>query len=218
VNIGETGGTERWVAAGRPVVPSLPVAGVASPILHVSQLASLLALEAPARLEVSRLAWDASAVLDAWLQLIRPLEFETLIAPTPSRGRSLRNLTVNVFHPFELLPVAFEEGRFEWDPTGDDEREAPLRSGDAVVGYANDRHLAWREWLLEREDDLLARDPQVASPRGSLTYADLLASQRWHAAFHYRQLLAFLESRGHDVSGAWSLATMRDLELPPEIF
>ena len=34
--------------------------------------------------------------------------------------RSLRNLTVNVFHPFELLPTAFDEGRFDWDPDLDD--------------------------------------------------------------------------------------------------
>ena len=194
-------------------MPSLLVGGVASPILHVSQLASMLGLAAPPQLEVSRLAWDAAAVLDAWLKLIRPLDLETLVAPTPSRGRSLRNLTVNVFHPFELLPAAFANGRFDWDPDGDDEREAALATAAAVVAYADDRHFAWQDWLLEHEGDLSGRDPQVDSPRGSLTYANLLASQRFHAAFHYRQLLAVL-----DVSDPLPLASLGELGLPPEVF
>ena len=80
-----------------------------------------------------------AAVLDAWLKLIRPLDQETLTAPTPSRGRSLRNLTVNVFHPFELLPTAFETGRFDWDPTLDEDREAAVQNAAAVVAYASDR-------------------------------------------------------------------------------
>jgi len=218
VNICELDGAARWVDAGRPIVPCLLVGGVASPILHVSQLATMLGLEAPAHVEATRLAWDAAAVLDAWLKLIRPLDQETLTAPTPSRGRSLRNLTVNVFHPYELLPTAFETGRFDWDPTLDEVREAALQDAAAVVAYASDRQLAWQDWLREREGDLLARDPDITSPRGRVTYANLLDSQRWHAAFHYRQLLAFLDGRGHDLTGARSLASLHSLTLPAEIF
>jgi hypothetical protein len=218
VNIREPDGAARWAAAGRPIVPSLVVGRVASPILHVSQLASMLGLEAPAQPAVTPLAWDAAAVLEAWLELIKPLDLETLTAPTPSRDRSVRKLTVNVFHPFELLPSAFETGRFDWDPTLDANREAALPSAAAVVAYASERCLAWRDWLVEREDDLLRRDPDVTSPRGRLTYSNLLASQRGHAAFHYRQLLAFLGGRGRDLTGALSLATLHDLDLPAEIF
>ena len=218
MNICEPDGAARWVDAGRPIVPCLLVGRVASPILHVSQLATMLALEAPAHLEITRLAWDGAAVLDAWLKLIRPLDQETLTAPTPSRGRSLRNLTVNVFHPFELLPTAFETGRFDWDPTLDEDREAAVQDAAAVVAYASDRHLAWQDWLRENESGLLARDPDITSPRGHVTYANLLDSQRWHAAFHYRQLLAFLDGRGHDLTGARSLASLHSLTLPAEIF
>jgi hypothetical protein len=200
------------------MVPSVVVGGVASPILHVSQLASMLGLEAPRQLEPARLAWDAAAVLDGWSTLIGPLDFETLLLPTPSRERSLRNLTVNVFHPFELLPVAFDDGRFDWDPALDDVREASLRDAAAVVEYAAARSVAWRDWLVEGEAALLVRDPEIDSPRGRITYRNLLASQRWHAAFHYRQLVAVLAGRGHDVSGALSLDGMRDLDLPLEIF
>jgi hypothetical protein len=218
VNIHDPEGGARWIDAGRPIVPCLLAGGVASPILHVSQLASMLGLQAPAQLEVTRLAWDAASVLGAWLKLIRPLDQETLTAPTPSRGRSLRNLTVNVFHPFELLPTAFETGRFDWDPTLDEDREAALQDAAAVVAYANDRHAAWQDWLQESETDLLARDPEITSPRGRVNYANLLDSQRWHAAFHYRQLLTFLDGQGHELTGALSLASLDDLTLPAEIF
>ena len=178
----------------------------------------MLGLEAPAQVEVTRLAWDAAAVLGAWVRLIRPLDAETLAAPTPSRGRSLRNLTVNVFHPFELLPAAFRTRRFDWDPDQDESREAALRDAAAVVAYASDRHLAWQGWLQDNEADLLADDPDVTTPRGGVTYASLLDSQRSHAAFHYRQLLAFLRTRGHDLSGALSPTSLKDLKLPREIF
>jgi hypothetical protein len=199
-------------------VPSLLAGGVATPILHVSQLAPLLGLAAPAQLAASRLAWDAAAVLEAWPALIRPLDFETLTEPTPSRGRSLRNLTVNVFHPFELLPRAFDDGRFEWDPDLDEVREAVLQDAAAVVRYAADRQFAWQDWLREREPDLLARDPEVDSPRGRITFGNLLDAQRRHAAFHYRQAVSWLERRGVDLSGAFSLASLADLDLPSEIF
>lgn len=218
MNICEPDGGARWADTGRPIVPCLLVGGVASPILHVSQLAATLGLESPANLEVTRLAWDAAAVLDAWLKLIRPLDQETLTAPTPSRGRSLRNLTVNVFHPFELLPTAFETGRFDWDPTLDEDREASLQDAAAVVAYASDRHLAWQDWLRESESDLLARDPDITSPRGCVTFGNLLDSQRWHAAFHYRQLLAVLDGRGYDLTAARSLGSLDGLRLPAEIF
>ena len=218
MNICEPDGAARWADTGRPIVPCVLLGGVASPILHVSQLAAMLGREAPAHLEATRLAWDAAAVLDAWLKLIRPLDQETLTAPTPSRGRSLRNLTVNVFHPFELLPTAFETGRFDWDPTLDEDREASLQDAAAVVAYASDRHLAWQDWLRVSESDLLARDPDITSPRGCVTFANLLDSQRWHAAFHYRQLLAVLDGRGYDLTAARSLGSLDGLRLPAKIF
>jgi hypothetical protein len=69
-----------------------------------------------------------------------------------------------------------------------------------------------------REAELLVRDPVVHSSRGDITYRNLLASQRWHAAFHYRQLLAFLGGRGHDVSGALAVESLRGLDLPDDVF
>jgi hypothetical protein len=64
----------------------------------------------------------------------------------------------------------------------------------------------------------VTREPEVTSPRGRVTYANLLDSQRWHAAFHYRQLLAFLGGRGYDLTRALSLETLGGLSLPGEVF
>ena len=186
------GGARRWLEAGRPTVPSLSVAGAAVPILHVSQIASALGLPAPPGLERARLAWDLAGVLDAWVERLRGLDWELLTRPTKSRGRSLRNLTVNVFHPVELLPEVWVSGRFDWDPDGDRVREGELSSAEDVVRYAEGIEAGWSSFLLELGDEIERRDPRVASPRGEVTYTELLASQVWHAGFHLREVEAFL--------------------------
>jgi len=173
-------------------VPSLRVRGAVVPILHVSQIAAELGLPAPPGLERARLAWDIAAILDAWVERLRGIDWELLMRPTPSRGRSLRNLTVNVFHPIELLPEAWEHGRFDWYPDEDPAREGELRSPDEVVRYAERIGVGWSSFLLELGDEIERRDPAVASPRGDVTYAELLASQRRHADFHLREVEEFL--------------------------
>ena len=97
-------------------------------------------------------------------------------------------------------------------------RARDLQDAPAVVAYASDRYVAWQDWLRENERDLLTREPDITSPRGCVTYSNLLDSQRWHAAFHYRQLLAFLDGRGYDLTAARSLASLDGLTLPAEIF
>ena len=177
---------------GRPTVPSLAVGGTVLPILHVSQIPAALGLPSPHGQGRARLAWDIAAILDAWIERLRPLPWETLTGPTQSRGRSLRNLTVNVFHPVELLPVAWEGGSFEWDPDEDQAREAALRSPEEVVRYAERIAAGWASFLLELGGELERRDPRVTSPRGEVAFSDLLASQCGHAGFHLREVEQFL--------------------------
>jgi hypothetical protein len=180
--------------AGRPIVPSLVVRGAATPILHVSQLAAALGLPAPPASEPSRLAWETLPILRAWLDRLRPLDEELLSVPTKSRGRSLRNLTVNVFHPFDLLPGAWESGQFPWEPERDDEREQALQRASGVVAYAERILADWTAFVVEHDADL-GLDPVVSSPRGDVRFSSLLDSQLSHAAFHLKQLVAFLGTR-----------------------
>ena len=98
MNVAEQPGTSLWEASGRPIVPSIDVDGRAMPILHISQIASLLDLpldEVPA---VPRLAFDTVNILSSWCDLIDTMDFELLMKPTRSRERSMRNLTVNSMH------------------------------------------------------------------------------------------------------------------------
>lgn len=185
-------GAAHWEEAGRPTIPSLVLDGRVLPILHVWQLAKALGLPTPGRPPSALLAWETVGRLQEWLERLRPLDRASLSRPTQARGRSLVNLTINVFHPFERLPAAWESGRFDWDPTLDDERERALGSPEAVVAYAEGNQRGWGDFVARREAELESRDPVVTSLRGELTYSELLESQSWHVEFHQRQLEAFL--------------------------
>lgn len=133
-------------------------------------------------------------MLRSWLDHLRSLDLERLTAPTQSRGRSLRNLTVNVFHPIELLPAAWSTLGFPWEPERDGEREEGLATAAEVVGYAERRLADWTDFVLEHADALGERDPLVSSPRGELRFSALLDSQLEHVSFHHAQLVEFLST------------------------
>ena len=189
-------GTRRWRDAGSPIVPSLVAGEVTTPILHVSQLAAALGLQAPTAQDATRAAWETLPVLRSWLDHLRGLDGRLLTEPTASRGRNLGNLTVNVFHPFELLPEAWETLDFPWEPERDDERGALLETPADVTRYAERILAGWTGFVLQHADELGSRDPVVASPRGQTGFAALLASQLEHALFHHEQLLGFLREQG----------------------
>lgn len=188
-------GVRRWVEAGRPVVPSLVVDGTAVPVLHVSQIAEALGLPLPPSSVPLRDGRDAETVLDAWLDHLPALGWREFLEPTPSRGRSLRNLTVNVFRPFELLPAAWVTEAFDWRPEEDEARERRLADLEAVLRFATAAAAGWRSFLDAHGADLDGRDPPVSTPRGTVAFSALLAFQRWHAAYHYRQLVDIADVR-----------------------
>ncbi len=164
-----------------------------------------------------RTAGDTVTLLGSWCGLIEPLDWDLLVSPTRSRGRSVRNLTVNVFHPFELLPRAWREHVFTWDPDGDEQREQEITSGGGLHACATGIAAAWAGFLVDAGAELAGPDPLVDSPRGQISYSNLLDQQRWHAAFHHRQLVDFLCSSGRraeplDMSG------FAGLELPAALY
>jgi hypothetical protein len=211
-------GQARWEAAGRPTLPSVAIDGIVSPLLHVSQLSSLLGLRGEPDGDAVRLAWDTVSLLEAWIRELAELSWQVVTRPTPSRGRSLRNLTVNVFHPFELLPGAWLGGEFPWHPELDDDREAAFADTAGLVGWACEALDGWRVFLAGYGDEIGERDPPVASPRGRIGWTALLASQRWHAAFHLRQLELFLAIEGLPRAGTFTIETLAGLELPAEVW
>jgi len=192
--------------------------GAVQPILHVSQLATALGLPAPAGATGPAAAWDLVGILDAWCRHLPSADWALLVAPTPSRGRSLRNLTVNTFHPIELLPGAWRTGAFDWDPEGDDERERALGDTDAVRSYAGRIAAGWNDFVLQVDNGLEERDPRVSSPRGEVPFSGVLASQRWHAAYHYRQVVEFLRLQDRALSDVLAVERLAAVGLPAEIY
>jgi transposase len=153
---------------------------------------------------------EALSILRAWIDALRDApSWEALLAPTPARGRSLRNLTVNVFHPFELLPTAWS-GEFPWHPENDGNREQRLERLEDLLAFAVGAADGWRSFL--ENEHLAGGDRVVESPRGQMRFSALVSFQRWHAAYHYRQLVHVLGRERPD------LAAVDDLVLPREVF
>ncbi len=156
------------------------------------------------------LAADSVLLLDLWTRGIAALDQESLLSPTPSRGRSLRALTVNVHHPFEILPAAWPTGSFPWDPDRDGDREVGLTTAAAVRAYAAGVLTSWRSFVTRFGAELDTHDPVIATPRGDVPYSVVLDTQRWHAAYHLRQLEA--------VTDQALLPDLDALALPVEVF
>jgi hypothetical protein len=58
----------------------------------------------------------------------------------------------------------------------------------------------------------------VASSRDDVNFGALLEYQRWHAAFHYRQMVEFLRAEGFVLPGAFEVESLTDLDLPESVF
>lgn len=213
-------GERRYKEMGSPVVPTLVVDERLYPILHPSQIASVLEIPGSDFENNSRrFAWDTVSILESWLEELLPsASWDQLVKPTPSRGRTVRNLTVNVFHPLELLPIAWRDGRFDWYPEEDAQRERSITSSAELNEYARKRFNKWQMFVMETEDEFQAHDPLVISSRGDAPFSVVLRSQRWHMAFHYRQILVFLTKEGVDLKGALDVDGFTDLDLPREVY
>lgn len=199
-------------------MPALVIDDQPTTILHVSQIASLLGLPLPAGGVATRLAWDTVTILEHWNQTLAVLEWGAVLQPTPSRGRTIRNLTVNTFHPFELVPEAFETGRFEWDPERDDERERDLTDMPGLRRYAGRILAGWELFLLDQSDFLSDETRISRGPRGELSFPRLLDAQRWHAAWHYRQIVDHCQRQGLPHGPELPKSLLADIQLPKDIY
>jgi hypothetical protein len=72
--------------------------------------------------------------------------------------------------------------------------------------------------MLESEEALGRDDPPVVTPRGELRYSDLLASQRWHIAFHHRQIVEYLALEGVEPAHPFRVEQLAGVTLPSTVF
>ncbi|MCW2975109.1 MAG: hypothetical protein JWM06_390 [Actinomycetia bacterium] len=200
-------------------MPAVEVDGVSTPILHMSQLAALLGIPAPPALESTRLGYDLLLVVESWAENLRALSWELLMAPTSSRGRSLRNLTMNAVYPISLLPETWASGNLDWGVVDLDEQRAESYTTTLeLADFARGVHATWAVFMLESEEALALDDPVVRTPRGQLRYSELLASHRWHIAFHHRQMVEYLAAAGIDPAHAFRAEQLAGLTLPATVF
>jgi hypothetical protein len=72
--------------------------------------------------------------------------------------------------------------------------------------------------MLESEEALARDDPSVVTPRGQLRYSDLLAAQRWHIAFHHRQIVEYLALEGVEPAHPFRVEQLAGVTLPATVF
>jgi hypothetical protein len=222
---------ERWLADGSPPVPTLVVDGTRHVLQHPSQAAELLGIETPPALrDAVRVAWDLDDIVQALVELAATAPWDALGAPMPVLGRTPLALVVDAANGIAQLPDAFGSGWFHWPgnprtgETGDAAvvaYEASIvagirRRGD-LLAFVEPVAQTWRSFVLAEEDAFQA-DPgrSVRTPRGALTWIELLEAQRLHAAQHYRQAAAGVEASGH-TPAALDFGAMVGLRLPASI-
>jgi glutaredoxin len=218
VNPVELAGAERWADLGRPRIPSLVLDGATTAIYHVSQVAALLGMTPAQGGDAARLSWDIAALLEAWSDELLEVDWELMTLGTRSRGRTVRNLTVNVHEPIHELTVAWETGVFDWNTELDEERATALGDANELRAYAHARTAEWITFLSGLGDELSLGDPMIRAGDEDVTFSSLLDAQRFHAAFHYRQLRVFLSERNAARGAGFDLARLEGLRLPESVF
>ena len=213
-------------------MPTLVVGGTPHVLQHPSQAAALLGVETPPELrDAERVAWDLDDIARAWHALAAATPWEALTEPVPVLGRTPLALAVDAMNGLAQLPDAFSSGWFHWPgnprtgETGDSAVVAYEASVVATIAHRDDLLAfvdpvaeAWRSFLLAEEEAFRAEPARpVRTPRGALTWVELLEAQRLHAAQHFRQAAAGIEASGH-VPPALDLDAMVGLRLPAAMY
>jgi hypothetical protein len=223
---------ERWLAAGSPPVPTLVIGDSAHGLQHPSQAALLLGLETPTALrDASRIAWDIDSLMTAWVELCRETPWATLPEPIPGFGRSPLALAVDASVGIQALLEPFSSGWFHWPgnpetgETGDHavvDYERSIIAGIAtradLLGFVEPVAARWRTFVAAN-DEAFGVDPTrpLRTPRGPLTWVELLEAQRLHCAQHYRQAATHLASLGL-ATPPIELETLYGLRLPASVY
>lgn len=198
------------------------VDGDPMPIIHPVQIRSILGMPvdgADGPEPWLPMAWDIAAILDDWVRLLPHYSWDQLLAPTLSRGRNSRNLTVNVCRPIELLPIAYQEHFFGWyTGEADLQVEAYLRTTEELAQFAQGISVTWQGFLMELSELPEVADPFLTSTRGDTSFSELLRLQRFHAAFHHRQITDFLQTEGVAFDRLLDVNALAGIGLPEDLY
>jgi hypothetical protein len=223
---------ERWIADGSPAVPTLVIDGTPFVLQHPSQAGMLLGLKTPPALrDAWQVAWDIDTIVGAFLEMATTTPWEALVTAMPVLNRTPLALAVDASVGIKALPEPFTTEWFHWPgnpltgETGDAavvayeaSIVATIDGRDDLLAFMRPVAEAWRTFVLENDDRLRA-DPArpVRTPRGELTWVELLEAQRLHAAQHYRQAATQVASLGHPLPEL-DLDLLYGMRLPKAVY
>ena len=166
-----------------------------------------------------------------WVEVCTQTAWDELISPIAGFGRTPLALAVDGSVGIQALLEPFGSEWFHWPgnpETGEKGDQTVVAYEASIVERIVDRGdlLAfvatvaadWRGFVVAN-DEAFAADPArpVRTPRGPLTWVELLEAQRLHCAQHYRQATTWLTSRGLKIPPL-DLETLYGMRLPESVY
>jgi len=181
-------------------------------ILHVDQLGDFLGMPREDRGAGYRaMAAALRRVLEGVERAVRQLSPEQMEAPTPNRGRDIRELVFNIHDPIRSMGDSLDSGLFQWATEEDHQRSRGFSTPGELADFCRGIREGW--WNRAARVDAEEADLMVETPRGVVTHLQLLESQAWHAAQHLRQIYDFLRGIGIEPEGELGAEDIRPIQL-----
>ena len=167
----------------------------------------------------------------AWVEVCTETPWDALTSPIAGFGRTPLALAVDASVGIKALLEPFVSEWFHWPgnpETGETGDQTVVAYEASIVQRIVDRGdlltfvatvaADWRDFVVAN-DDAFASDPArpVRTPRGPLTWVELLEAQRLHCAQHYRQATTWLTSRGQEAP-LLDLETLYGMRLPDAVY
>jgi hypothetical protein len=186
-------------------------------ILHPDQLREFLGLPASdARASYRELADAMNRVLLAVEEAVRQVPSAMLSAPTPNRGRDLRELVFNIHDRIGPLVGALESGIYDW--VSGDEYALSRRFGTTAELAEYCREMRTRWFAGTGRVDTASAENTVETKKGPVTHLQLLESRAFHSAQHLRQIYLFLHQIGITPAHEISADEMKPITLGEQVF
>ncbi len=213
-------------------MPTLEIEGVRHVLQHPSQAAVLLGLEAPPELrDACRVAWDIDSLMMAWVEVCTETPWDELSSAIDGFGRTPLALAVDASVGIQALVEPFASEWFHWPgnpETGETGDQTVVAYEASIVQRIADRAdlldfvasvaADWRNFVAANVEAFEAEPARpVRTPRGQLTWVELLEAQRLHCAQHYRQATTWLVSRGQKIP-LLDLETLYGIRLPEAVY
>lgn len=187
-------------------------------ILHTDQLREFLGLPiSDSRTSCRELADAMNRILEAVEEAVRLVPSEMLSAPTPNRGRDLRELVFNIHDRIGPMVDALSSGVYPW--VSADEYAISRRFGTTaeLAAYCRGMRTAWFEGTVRVNADRV-ENSLVETKKGPVTQLQLLESRAFHSAQHLRQIYVFLKQIGITPTHEMSADEMKPIILGDQVF